>query len=159
MDSEGTLAALYDQYADRVRGSIYRDTRDVDAAEELTQEAFIRLGKKLPGRYEPAELLTLIVSGLVKNWYRDQSRRPEFEDLDELDFFPDGRLSTWQDYAFGLRLDCAVRALDEGPRDAFILTTLRGLTQEEAGAVLDITQQAVAKRLQAATDSVREDVS
>ena len=56
-------------------------------------------------------------------------------------------------------LDGAIRDLPEEDRDAFILTVLRGLDQEEAAAVLEVDQSTVSRRAARARAAIREEIA
>jgi len=55
--------------------------------------------------------------------------------------------------------DQAVRDLPEEERDAYILTELRGLSQVAAADVLGVSQPTMSRRLDAARDFIREEIS
>lgn len=159
------LGELYERRGGQVRAYVRRALRDPDVAEDITAQAFTRLGEKMvAGRAgDLEELLPLIVSGLVIDHQRAAARRPQPVGLDrELRAVEPGL--HWRSLQPGLSdfpvtFNQALRALPDNERDAFILTELRGLTVREAAAVLDAPRSTVADRAEAARNFLREEIS
>lgn len=77
----------------------------------------------------------------------------------ESDNLEAGFVPSAEDQFFATDFDQAVRALDPGPRDAFILGELRGLTNREAGAILDTSHVTARVRRDAATTTIRKELT
>lgn len=130
-------------------------------AEDYTQRVFERL-LRYAGVREPTALMRVVARGLLNDAYRQAAARPRdlsWEELigetgDGLDHLP--QFQTYDEYAFAEDFDSAVRALDDEPRDAFILGELRGLTSREAGAVLGVSRTTAANRRLDATGAIKE---
>lgn len=162
------LEEMYALQADAIRDRLtHRVGRE--AADDIVGRAFTRLAEKLtdePAKDAPA-LLGLIVSGLLKNYYRDQAALREREMLvgglpEIAALTDDGRRAsrgiTYEDHDFAQGFDAAVRDLDDVERDAFILTELRGLSDIEAAGVLGTSRPTVQRRREAARHNIREEL-
>ncbi|MBI5865194.1 MAG: sigma-70 family RNA polymerase sigma factor [Planctomycetes bacterium] len=82
------LAALVQAYAARVSGLLFRLTRSRDAAEELTQETFLRVVRTIDayedsGRFE--SWLFRIAANLARDWGRSSRRRGNVAWIDATD--------------------------------------------------------------------------
>lgn len=159
------LDDLYRYQADALRSSLARRVGTTNA-EDIVSRAFVKLSEKLaqePGK-NGSDLLGLIVSGLEKNYYRDQSTRLDIpvglqDDLDRAantQHIQPGL--TFERQQFQQNLDLAVRDLPADEREVFILTELRGLTERDAADVLDISQPTVHRRAEAARTTVRKEL-
>ena len=90
-DLDGAFPDLVSALQDDVYSGALRLTRDPHAAEDVTQEAFVRAYRALGG-YEPERIRSLrlrgwiwtIAANLCRNRARSRARRPE-EPLDERD--------------------------------------------------------------------------
>src|SRR5690606_41123458 len=75
----GAFAELYDRYHDRLVHFIARKTGDADRAQDLVQEAFIRVTRHLH-RFDTSKKFSTwvytIASNLSKNELRNRSRSP-----------------------------------------------------------------------------------
>lgn len=105
-------------------------------------------------------LLNRIVDGLLIDAYRRRNLSREFPVglLHELDGLANGSYEIPEEPSFPDEFDEAVRGLGDPERDAFILTELRGLTVRETADVLDSSKSTVARRAEAATHSIREEI-
>jgi RNA polymerase sigma factor (sigma-70 family) len=114
------IDSLFGTWYPRLVRSIRRRLRDADAAEDVVQEAFVRLLKEQPR--EPAEWLTTVAGRLAIDHHRAQRRRgrtqtlPHHQSSDESGSSPDEQLDRAQRIA-------AVRRLLQGlgPRDQQLL--------------------------------------
>ena len=75
----GAFQRLYDRYRDRLIHFITRKTGDADRAQDLVQEAFIRVTRHLH-RFDTSKKFSTwvytIASNLAKNELRNRSRNP-----------------------------------------------------------------------------------
>jgi RNA polymerase sigma-70 factor, ECF subfamily len=153
-DASG-LAQLIEKYYGAVLRYCFHRVRDFAAAEELTQEVFLRVhGSRL--RYRPSARFTTwlyrIASNVVLNWIRDTGRERGHQRLDaarprgpELQL-PDGspRIDEWlarQSRADELRR--AIGELPERQRTAVILHAFEEMPGQEIAHSLGCSHQAV----------------
>jgi RNA polymerase sigma-70 factor (ECF subfamily) len=156
----------------RHKDALYRLLRrylgNSDDAYDLLQDTFISVWENLH-RYDPKRSFLAWARTIALNKCRDFSRRQRFRqwvsqvfaaepvtetlspaelaDLGEVDAREEARLR---------RLDEAIAALPELYKDPLLLTTVGGLSQEGAAAVLGTTTKAVEMRLRRARQKLSE---
>lgn len=170
--SESAFAALMVRYQGRLHGFIARIIGDRDRAEDLVQEAFIRVARHLH-RFDDTKKfstwLYTIASNLAKNELRNRSRNPvvlfqaiaggraddddrpvDFEDPGER---PDARLERRELRAV---IDAAVARLPRHHREAFVLRELEGRAYEEIAEITRANLGTVKSRLNRARAAFAE---
>jgi RNA polymerase sigma-70 factor (ECF subfamily) len=144
---------LAGRYSTRLRRTLYRITRDCDAAYDAVQEALMRAWQSI-GRFEGrSQFYTWLTRIGINEAYRGL-RRPTEESL-EVDDHVGERIPTWgsqPDAVFESRefLAAVDRALGELPLDYRTAVTLRdvdGLSAAESAEVLGIGERALKSRL------------
>jgi RNA polymerase sigma factor (sigma-70 family) len=143
--AEAALAALYDATAARVHAVALRFTRQMQMAEEVTEDTFWQIWRQAP-RFDPqrgsalAWIMTMARSralDAVRAARRDPHEPADAEVLERLPGVGEGAadpldlLDAVQD---GSRLHAALRTLDPLPRQLVALAFFRGLTHEEIAA-------------------------
>lgn len=140
-----SFLALYDRFADRVYGLAVYMLQDGMAAEEVTQETFLKFWTSADSfrsdRGKFSTWLLTIARRTAIDRIRAESRRPEIaEDLDiEADWKPefshpasDSEESRWRTLYFSLR------ELPPEQRRALTLSYYHGLSHSEIASYLDI---------------------
>ena len=148
----------FEEHFERATNQALRILQDRDRAEDVAAEAVGRLiteGKN-PKHFK------LIVHGLAVDAYRGiQKEQPwgsltDREDLEDQLLFPYPAL-TVEDVEFRADFDQAVRDIPvELDRQAFLLTTVRGLTLREAAEILDIDHMSVHRHAERARAQIKE---
>lgn len=124
-------------------GVAVRLTRRPEDARDLVQETFLRAYRSFrsfeAGTNAKAWLLTILYSVFV-NAYRKRSREPRNVSVDDVDekFLAshDGPLPADLDVVTDQEVEQALAALPEAFRSAVLMVDIRGLTYDEASAVL-----------------------
>jgi len=105
----------------------------------------------------------LIVHGLAVDAYRKLQREQPWdmnelgENEDEYDILLQQQPLTFEQVEFRADFDQALRALPiELDRQAFLLTTVRGLTYREAAEILDIDHTSVFRHAERARAQIKE---
>lgn len=138
--------ALTDRLAPRALGFAARLLGDATEAEDVTQEAMLRLWKIAPdwrqGEAEPATW----VYRVVRNLCTDRLRKARGVALDQVDEPADGTPSVEatliaQDRAQALQ--AALNQLPERQREAVILRHIEGLANPEIAQIMEIGVEAV----------------
>jgi RNA polymerase sigma-70 factor, ECF subfamily len=145
-----TLAA---RYSTRLRRTLYRITRDCDAAYDAVQEALMRAWQSIDRFEGRSQFYTWLTRIGINEAYRGL-RRPTEESL-EVDDRVGERIPAWgsqPEAAFESRefLAAVEEALGELPLDYRTAVTLRdvdGLSAAEAADVLGIGERALKSRL------------
>jgi RNA polymerase sigma-70 factor (ECF subfamily) len=135
-------------YQRRVFGLAYQHLHDVDEAQDLAQEVFVRLYRNLV-RYDaerPFEPWFWRLAGNVAATYRRRRPAPAFE------LPPDAAASPQADR---LSLELAIASLDEGLRLPLLLHYHADLPLEDVAAALDLSVGAVKSRLHRARVALR----
>ncbi|MEH0158030.1 RNA polymerase sigma-70 factor [Limibacter armeniacum] len=149
---------LFDQYYESIRNFAYYKVGDIDVAEDLTQEAFIKVWEKREDiKQETVKTLLYTITGnlainhlkhgsvvfnFVSNYQgNDSSNGPDFEmEMQEFD----------------QRLKKAIGDIPEKSREVFLMNRIEGLTYNEVAERLEISVKAVEKRMRKALELLRE---
>jgi RNA polymerase sigma-70 factor (ECF subfamily) len=144
------VEALFARYRTPVYRFLRRLLTDPAAAEDLTQEVFVRaLGAaRHPGEHERAWIFQV-----ARNLARDHARRmvhrrPALEPVDEP--------SAFVDRGVAMAVQAAISALPDPEREMFLLREVAGLTYDEIAVACDVTADAVRNRLHRARLALRE---
>ena len=164
----GAFNRLYDRYRDRLIHFITRKTGDADRAQDLVQEAFIRVTRHLH-RFDTSKKFSTwvytIAGNLSKNELRNRSRSPLvlFQRLTN-NWDDDHRPLQFEDYAskpddlyrkrYLRRLvEDTVQTLPEHHQLVFRLRELEGKSYEEISAITGVNLGTVKSRLHRARNS------
>ncbi len=165
------LGALFDTWADRLYGLALRLLGNPAAAEDVVQEAFLKLmagAARIEGRARLATWLYRVVYNASMDRLRDRKREvPVSEDGDEQPLpspalHVDVRLSPEQmlrDAELRAALERAIDSLPPSLRAAFLLRDVEGLSTADAAEALEITETNLKVRLHRARLLLRERLS
>jgi len=169
----GAFQDLYDRYRDRLIHFVIRKTGDPDRAQDLVQEAFIRVTRHLH-RFDTTKKFSTwvytIASNLSKNELRNRSRSPlvlfqrltsnwdedhrplQFEDSSTL---PD---DLYQKRYIRKLVEDTVQELPEHHRLVFRLRELEGKSYEEIAEITGVNLGTVKSRLHRARNSFAQKI-
>lgn len=140
--------ALLTRHYETMYKFAYKYCGDKDIAEDITQEACIKLARAI-GKYKGKSAFTSWLYTVVLNVARDEFRHrqkhagqaPLYEDMVKADGqSADETLYTQQVWQ-------AVQGLPDGEREAVLLVCAEGLTHKEAAAVLDCAEGTISWRV------------
>lgn len=146
---------LADRYSTRLRRTLFRITRDCDAAYDAVQEALMRAWQNI-GRFEGrSRFYTWLTRIGINEAYRGLRRRPdESLEIDDPDLVgehvPDWGSNPDREFESREFLGAVEEALAELPLDYRTAVTLRdveGLSTAEAAEALEIGERALKSRL------------
>jgi RNA polymerase sigma-70 factor, ECF subfamily len=149
----GAIEGLYDLYADRIYHYVLARTGDVNAAEDLTAEVFLRvlqhvqrfkLDKTRPAASVSAWLYR-IAANLVADHHRARQRRPTFDIEEDAPFIsaaPDPSQQAERREALE-RLSGALEKLTEDQRLVVVCKFGEGMSNAQAAAWLGKTEGAI----------------
>jgi RNA polymerase sigma-70 factor (ECF subfamily) len=149
------FAALANANVDRMYALARAILRDVDRAEDATQEALVRAWRELPNLRDPARFRAWLRRLLVNACYdegRRSRRRAEVVLLSEHDRAAADETGNVIDRD---RLDRAFRRLPVEQRVVTVLNHVEGLTHEEIAATLDLPLGTVKSRARYALSGLR----
>lgn len=167
----GCLGEFFEIWADRLYGLALRLLGDPASAEDVVQEAFLKLmagASRIEGRSRLATWLYRVVYNAAMDRLRSQKREvPVPEDGDEAvaptpSVLVDFRLSpeaALHDGQLRDALDGAVGALPPSLRAAFLLRDVEGLSTADAAEALGISEGNLKVRLHRARLQLRERLS
>jgi RNA polymerase sigma-70 factor (ECF subfamily) len=137
------MGELYALHAPAIHAHVLRVVRNVDDAEDVTQQVFAKLLTGLD-RYRPGEAPFIVwVLRVARNAAIDHARRTHHGAVDDIE---GAGVRARDDRGTGeLRasLRAALALLPQGQRDVLLLTHLVGLSPREIAAVLSCTVRAV----------------
>lgn len=166
----GCLGSFFEAWGDRLYRLAWRLTGDVATAEDVVQEAFLKLmagADRIEGRSSLTTWLYRVAYNASLDRLREQKRLlqpPEDDDAalpppkTVVDFgaSPEAML---RDAETRRALDEAVAALPHALRAAFLLRDVEGLTTAEAAAALGLSEANLRVRLHRARLALRERLS
>jgi len=168
--AELTSEAVFAQYKDRIHRYILRLVRDASEADDLAQETFLRLHRKLDTLEDPATLSTWLYR-IATNLCYDRFRQPSYRRSVQLsDVTPgddDGEVALEDRDTLSLdqvidRADMGqcvrefIERLSDSYRTVILLHDLHGMTNPEIAEVLECSLATVKIRLHRARLRLKE---
>ena len=155
---EETYNTLYRQNFEKLRNFVYYKCGDLDEAEDIAQESFIRLWAKC------AEVLFEQVSGFIftvaNRLFLDKMRSNKvalkFEKAQLTKSSSEDPFFVLRTDEFRNQIETAISELPEGQREVFLLNRIDKYTFKEIAQMLDVSQTAVEKRMTKALTKLRE---
>jgi RNA polymerase sigma-70 factor (ECF subfamily) len=154
---EDAFAQLVLAHADRVYRALRRFGLDADAADDVTQEVFLRAWRGLARFEERAQLSTWLYRVAFNEAQRRLSRRepprvePPLEGEDPVSSIPEAMHLSPEvralDHEFEAILQRALAELPDDWRAAVVLRDIEGLSTEQAAAAAGVRQAAFKSRL------------
>jgi RNA polymerase sigma-70 factor (ECF subfamily) len=160
LDDGQALAALMDRYWRPMVAFALDKMRNQDAAEDLVQEAFVRVWERrrqLRPHASPRAYLYRVLRNLITDDFRRRRLRDRFS------FFASQGAPTEAPSPVAIleagelagAAERAIAALPERRRDVFILAHLHGLSYREVAETLGITPRTVANHMTLALSQLR----
>ena len=148
---------LYREHAGRVYGLCLRMTRDVQLAEDCTQETFINAWRALP-RFETRSSLSTWLHRIAVNVSLAKRRKasPVGPSLDDEEGTGDALEWTLETPVEVREIEAAIDALPDGARDALVLHALYGYSHGEAARMLGVAEGTCKAQLHRARKLLRE---
>ena len=140
---------LFDQYFESIKRFLYYKTGDIETAEDLVQETFIKLWelKQTIKRDTVKSLLYTIASNLSKNHIKHQNVVFSFVNKQTTIGTTENPQQLLETKEFEIKLQNAIGTLSEANRTAFLMNRIEQLTYTEIADRLDISVKAVEKRM------------
>jgi RNA polymerase sigma-70 factor (ECF subfamily) len=158
VDPDRSFERIYRRHRREVYGSVLRDVRDPDEAEDVTQVAFLnayRAMRRGDRPEKPRAWLITIARNVVRRRARSRAGRPQEVELD------DELLVTLDDTEGSASDDicAALRGLTESQREAILLREIQGQTYGEIAQELGISVAAVEALLFRARRALAEELA
>ena len=153
---QAAFEALYRRYRDWVWSLAWRSTQDRDLAEDVLQETFIYLVKKLPSLTLTARLTTFlypVVRHLALEALRARNRpAPSSDVLEELPL-----ASPYSDQAWPEDLAIVLSLLPPAQRQVLLMRFVDDMTIAEIALALEIPEGTVKSRIHNTLSALRDD--
>jgi RNA polymerase sigma-70 factor (ECF subfamily) len=158
-------AEIYDRYSSRIYNFAYRFLRNSEAAEDATQEVFVKMLKHANQFHGDAKLSTWLFS-ITANWCRDYLRKSDNKAKEAEDVLislpapselaPDRNLERREDER---RIQKALTALTPEQREAILLSRYQGLSYAEIAQISGCSEGAVKTRVFRAMETLKRALS
>ncbi len=137
-----------------VRMFIFAKCNDIDLAEDLAQEAFIRLwNNKEKVLLEKAKSFVFTVSGnLFLDHVRHQKVKTNYKNGFEIRYENDNPHFLVEMAEFKIKLEAAIQSMPEGAREVFLLNRMEKMTYNQIAESLGLSVKAIEKRMQKALE-------
>jgi RNA polymerase sigma-70 factor (ECF subfamily) len=159
--SHAAFAEIVSRHFQPVHRHVWRMTGGAADAEDLAQEAFLRLWKN-PSQIREGAALKGWLMRVASNAVIDRGRRPRGDALEDAPEIadPQARPDAPLDRAEAARLvDGRIAALPARQREALSLVYFEGMTNIEAAAVMEVSVDALESLLARARRSLKESLS
>jgi RNA polymerase sigma-70 factor (ECF subfamily) len=150
------LNRFFDHFYDRVYGYLAIMLRDRTLAEDLTQDAFLRIHRgidRLDPRRDPTGWVFTVVTNTVRDYWRSKEHKAKAkqatldkpEDLPVVDTTPTAAESLEQ-HDTARAIGMALAELSEADREVILLRNYEGLSPTDIAHMLDLKPEAVRQR-------------
>ena len=152
---------IYDRYSARIYNFAFRFLKNAEAAEDATQEVFVKMLKHANQFQGDAKLSTWLFS-ITANWCRDYLRKAdnkakEAEDvlvtLPSSEHSPERNLEQRESE---IRVQRALSALTPEQREAIVLSRYQGLSYAEIAQIAGCSEGAVKTRVFRAMETLKK---
>src|SRR5260221_5984366 len=153
---------IYDRYSARIYNFAYRFLKNSEAAEDATQEVFVKMLKHANQFHGDAKLSTWLFS-ITANWCRDYLRKAENKPKESDDVLvtlpasgensPDRNLEQKENEQ---RIRKALAALTPEQREAILLSRYQGLSYAEIAQISGCSEGAVKTRVFRAMETLKK---
>jgi RNA polymerase sigma-70 factor (ECF subfamily) len=145
---------VFDKHYDAVKNFLYYKLGDIDLAEDLVQEVFLKTWEKRDTiKMDTVQnLLYTIANHLAINHFKSAKARFEFKLKDQPHTTHESPEYEFEKEEFALRLQEAIGGLPEKQRVVFLMNRIDELTYKEIAERLEISVRAVEKRMHEALE-------
>jgi RNA polymerase sigma-70 factor, ECF subfamily len=153
---------IYDRYSARIYNFAFRFLKNAEAAEDATQEVFVKMMKHANQFQGDAKLSTWLFS-ITANWCRDYLRKADNKAKEAEDVLvtlpapnelgPEKTLQQREDAA---RIQRALQALTPEQREAILLSRYQGLSYAEIAQIAGCSEGAVKTRVFRAMETLKK---
>ena len=152
--SEKNFKQFYIENFAAVRVFIYAKCNDPALAEDIAQEAFVRLWnnkEKVP--VEKAKSFVFTVSGnLFLDHARHQKVKNNYKNGFEMRYEGDNPHFLVEMEEFKIKLEATIQSMPEGAREVFLLNRMEKMTYNQIAESLGLSVKAIEKRMQKALE-------
>lgn len=147
---------LYERYKRAMYTVAYRITGDFESANDVLQEAFVKVFRGLEKFRKESTLGAWIKTIVVRTALSKVKKEIRFEPLDHSHT---GGMVDWGNYLEAEYLEKAIKALPEGYRAVFVLIEVEGYSHKEVAEMLSISVGTSKSQLFYAKKRLRKSIS
>jgi RNA polymerase sigma-70 factor (ECF subfamily) len=153
--------SIFDLYYETIRSFAYYKTGDVDLADDIVQEVFLKLWSNLKDVKEETvkALLYTIASNTIKNHFKHQKVVFNFQKQDQNNNTEDEADSNLRQEELNRKLQDALAEIPEKAREVFLMNRIEGLTYADIAERLGLSVKAIEKRMSEALSILRSRIS
>ncbi|WP_167619446.1 RNA polymerase sigma factor [Maribellus sediminis] len=143
-----------------VKNYIYYKTGDMEVAEDIAQDTFVKVWEKRSGIRSASvkPLLYTIAGNLCKNRFDHQRVVLEFAKNYQISEGPASPEFEMEIKEFSNKLEAAIGGLKEKNRIVFLMNRIDGLTYNEIATNLGLSVKAIEKRMKNALDELKKTI-
>ncbi|MEL6945371.1 MAG: RNA polymerase sigma factor [Bacteroidota bacterium] len=127
---------LYDRYKNAMFTTAYRMMGDFEQAEDVLQEAFVKVFRALPKFRKESTLGAWIKTIVVRTALSKLKKKDLTEPLED---YHANRYADWTNHLDAEYLEKAIQALPDGYRAVFLLIEVEGYSHKEVAEMLGIS--------------------
>jgi len=149
--------ALFDQYYDPIRNFLYYKCGDADLAEDLCQDAFMKLWDKRDD-VKPETVksyLYTIANNMLLNKIRHDKVVINFAEKQKNQQEEQSPQYYLEEKEFKEKLDKVIGAMPEKQREVFLMNRIEEMTYQEIADRLSLSVKAIEKRMHGALNHLR----
>lgn len=152
---------VFDKHYDAVKNFLYYKLGDIDLAEDLVQEVFLKTWEKRDTiKMDTVQnLLYTIANHLAINHFKSARTRFEFKFKDQPHTTHESPEYMMEKDEFASKLEEAIGGLPEKQRVVFLMNRIDELTYNEIAERLEISVKAVEKRMHEALEYLLKRIS
>lgn len=154
--------SIFDLYYDSIRNFLYYKIGDIDIAEDLAQDVFVKIWEKRGevGKETVKNLLYTMAGNLAKNHFKHKQvvfkYESDYAGKDSSSETPEFEMEMKE---FNTRLQQCIDELPEGHREVFLMNRIDKLTYSEIAARLGLSVKAIEKRMHKALKELRSKIN
>ncbi|MEQ8907419.1 RNA polymerase sigma-70 factor [Ekhidna sp.] len=149
--TKNDLKVLYDEYFESIRGFIYYKCGDIDLADDLVQETFIKIWNKRDEieKETVKSLLYTIANNMLINHFNHQKvvREHQKSANPGSSSSSDSPQFQMEEAEFEAKLNNAIAKLPEDCREVFLMNRIDKLKYAEIAERLNLSVKAIEKRM------------
>ncbi|MEZ4955304.1 MAG: sigma-70 family RNA polymerase sigma factor [Saprospiraceae bacterium] len=155
---EKTFTSIFREYSETLHNYLFYKTGSQDMAFDLTQEAFMRLWQNCASvLFNSAKgYVFKTANNLLLNQYDHQKVVLKFQQKPTVSHTNENPEFILEEKELKIQLEAAIAALPEKQRVVFLMSRMDKKTYKEIAEILDISKQAVEKRMYQALDALRQ---
>ncbi|HCT30252.1 MAG TPA: RNA polymerase subunit sigma-70 [Bacteroidales bacterium] len=153
--------SIFDQYYENIRSFAYYKTGDVDLADDIVQEVFLKLWTNRSEVKDDTvkSLLYTIASNIIKNHFKHQNVVFNFQKNDQPNETSDETDSNLRQEELNRMLQETLAEIPEKSREVFLMNRIEGLTYADIADRLGLSVKAIEKRMSEALSIIRSRIS